>query len=140
MKPPYKFISLEIKNMYTKIPIRETLKILEDNLKENKKMNNREIDELINLTKTLLKQNYFTFDKKFFFQESGLAMGSPISGLLADIYFNHFENSYIFNNNPFQKNIIFYKRYVDDIFIIFNGSTRQAELLKNHINTINEDI
>ena len=38
---------------------------------------------------------YFTFDNDFFIQNDGLAMGSPLSGLLADIYLNYFENANI---------------------------------------------
>ena len=68
-------------------------------------------------------------------------MGSPLSGLLADIYLNNYENKFIFNNNNILlKNIIFYGKYVDDIYIIFNGSTRQIDNLLTYMNSQNNKI
>ena len=60
----------------------------------------------------------------------------PLSGLLADIYLDFYENNYILNNNIFANNIIFYGRYVDDTFLIFNGTLCQISNLKNHMNTV----
>ena len=73
----------------------------------------------------MLKQNYFTFDGKFFEQGEGFAMGSPLSGLLADIYLNFYENNYLLSNcNSYHDKIISYTRYVDDTFMVFNGTCR----------------
>ena len=58
----------------------------------------------------------------------GLAMGYPLSCILAEMYLNYFENKYLLsNNNTHHKNIIAYHRYVDDTFCVFNGSLRQLE-------------
>ena len=46
-------------------------------------------------------------------------MGSPISGLVAEIFLQIYEHvivKYMLEN----KNIVFYNRYVDDILIIFD--------------------
>ena len=68
-------------------------------------------------------------------------MGSPLSWLLADIFLNNFENKYIFNKyNRYQNRIILYKCYIDDIFLTFNGSTRQLEILQKFINNIHNKI
>ena len=62
-------------------------------------MNTQTINELINLLEVVLKQNYFTFNGSFYIQDDGIAMGSPLSGLLADIYLNYYENTHLLNNN-----------------------------------------
>ena len=68
-------------------------------------------------------------------------MGSPLSGLLSDIYINNFENKFIFTNqNKFLKNIVHYSRYVDDTFLIFNGTNRQINNFLNYINSIHKNI
>ena len=68
-------------------------------------------------------------------------MGSPLSGILADIYMNDFENKFLFNiKNPFLKNIIAYNRYVDDTAVIFNGTTRQIDSLVTYISKCNKNI
>ena len=137
-------ISLDIVNLYTNIPLEETLTILKENLIKNIKTNNLSkpyINELIQLLRTVLSQNYFTFNNEFFIQQEGLATGSPLSGLLAEIYLNHFEQNYIFsNNNKFSNSVKFYNRYVDDTFILIQGSNRQIENFKNYLNGINKNI
>ena len=114
----------------------ESIEILKNNLIDTKKLGIKEINELIHLLKIILKQNYFKFNNKIYSQNKGLAMGSPLSGIVADIFLNNFENKYIFNNinNKFTRNIIYYTRYIDDILVIFNGTTRQINQLLNNLN------
>lgn len=139
--PNYKIASFDIVNLYTNIPINDTLIILKQNLESTGKLNGIQILELMNLLDTFLRQNYFTFDDKYYIQEEGLAMGSPLSGLLSDIYLNHYENTYLFShNNKFNSQILFYRRYVDDTFMIFNGTIRQIENLRIYMNSINKNI
>ena len=64
--PNYKLVSLDIVNLYTNIPINDTLNILRDNLMKCNKLNTQAIDELINLLKVILNQNYFEFDNRFY--------------------------------------------------------------------------
>ena len=71
----------------------------------------------MDLLDLLLNQNYFTHNKEFYSQLDGFAMGSPLSGLLADVYLNYFENSFIFSNNRFESNPVFYGSYVDNTFM-----------------------
>ena len=67
-------------------------------------------------------------------------MGSPLSGILADLYLNHLENTKILKDNYFANKIIHYSRYVDDTFNIFNGNARQIELFKNYLNKIHNKL
>ena len=52
------------------------------------------INKLIYILDIILKQNYFAFNGNFFIQKDGLAMGSPLSAILSEIYLNHYENTY----------------------------------------------
>jgi hypothetical protein len=139
--PQYKIASFDIENLYTNVPVTDTIDILKENLIRKATMNTQEINELIILVQKILKQNYFTFNGQFYSQSKGLAMGSPLSGILAELYLNHFENKYLLsNNNIHHKNIIAYHRYVDDTFCVFNGSLRQLENMKKYMNSINNQI
>ena len=60
----------------------------------------------MHLLKIILKQNYFEFNEKYYLQHDGLAMGSPLSGLLADLYINYFENKYLLSELNKQHNKI----------------------------------
>ena len=99
-----------------------------------------QIKELLSLLEIILKQNYLYFNNNFYIQNKGLGMGCPLSGLLAEIYMNNFENTHIIKNNPFSDKIISYSRFIDDTFIIFNGTARQIINFKNSINKVNPSI
>ena len=140
IEPSYKLASFDIINLYTNIPVAETLRILKINLINTNKLDIESINELMDVLELILDQNYFTHNNQFFSQQEGLAMGSPLSGLLADIYLNNFENSFILTNNEHSDNIMFYGRYVDDTFLIYKGTQRQIDRLHNYVNNINDNI
>ena len=56
----YKRQSFDIVNLYTNVPISETLEIAKSLLLSKSTLNHETVDELINLTKVILEQNYFT--------------------------------------------------------------------------------
>lgn len=65
-------------------------------------------------------------------------MGNPLSGTLAHIFISNKEHIHIINSiNKHQTNIIYWNRYVDDILMLFNGTSRQLNHLHKYINNIN---
>jgi hypothetical protein len=53
-------------------------------------------------------------------------MGSPISGLIAEIFLQHYEN-HIIKSILDSNEINFYNRYVDDIIIIFDSTNTNVD-------------
>ena len=136
----HKMSSLDITNMYANIPVDDTISILERNLKTSKIYSAEVVDDILKLLKVVLKQNYFTFNGKYYLQTEGLAMGSPLSGLLADVFMNHFERKYIMSNPAYKNKILAYYRYVDDTFMLFDGTTRQIESMVSSLNKTHPNI
>jgi hypothetical protein len=129
--------SFDIVNLYTNVPVKETLEIIENHLKNNSILTAETRNELMNLLKITLSQNYFIFNNEYYSQPDGLTMGSPLSGILSEIYLNHIENKYILaDKNPWQNKILSYSRYVDDTIVLFDGNNRQLQLLNNYLNSI----
>jgi len=126
--------SFDITNLYTIVPINETIQLLHNMLIENNTPSTH-IQEIITLTKLITSQNYFTHNHKFYKQPEGLPMGSPISGILAEIFIHNIEKTKILtpHNKHFQK-IIYWHRYVDDIIILYHGTARQIHQLHTLIN------
>lgn len=87
-----------------------------------------------------LKQNFFNFDNNTYQQADGLAMGSPLSPLLADIYMDDFESKFIMNNNNFSNNIIYYYRYVDDILVLWNNDQDNLNSFVDYLNSCHTKI
>jgi hypothetical protein len=118
MKPEYKLLTLDIKDLYVNIPINETIHITTKLLHENG-INTQDTKDLINILRTTLHQNYFQYNNTFYKPETGIAMGSPLPGIIAEIFLQNLEQQilkHVLDNNS----IIFYNRYVDDIFIVYN--------------------
>ena len=77
-----------------------------------------------------LHNTYFSFQNKFYEQVEGVAMGSPISPIMANLYMEYFEGRAIRSaaNPPW----VWY-RFVDDTWVIQQQSSKQEFL--DHINS-----
>src|ERR1700678_399265 len=67
-------------------------------------------------------------------------MGSPLSAILSEVYMQNYESINILNHSVYKQHIKAYFRYVDDTFILFKGTDRQAELMVNNLNRVNKNI
>jgi hypothetical protein len=133
-----RLVSFDITNMYTNVPTDELAGIIKSLCMSNM-IDNKLSDELVAISNTILKQNYFQFADLFYLQEKGLAMGSPASSVLSEIYLQYIESSYI-TNILLQNLIIGYFHYVDDILIIYNNTITNIKevfnLFNNNIYTL----
>ena len=82
------------------------------------------------LLSAIMEQNYFQYNKQCYKSQNGIAMGSPISGYLAEIYIQGIEETNI-KHWLESKEIIYYKRYVDDIFILYNQNNSIEQQISN---------
>lgn len=135
-----RFASLDIKNLYTNIPIAETINIIRQNFAHHKLLNYDEISEIIELLETTLDFNYFSFNNQIFLQKDGLAMGNSLAGTIADIFVNHIEILFFRNNPHIYEKIIYYKRYVDDTLLLFDGSEEELNDLNDALNHMHPNL
>jgi hypothetical protein len=66
-------------------------------------------------------------------------MGSPISGLIAEIFLQHNENKHI-KQILDTKHTAFYTRYVDDILVIYDSTRLSPQDIHTYINGIHQNI
>jgi hypothetical protein len=90
-------------------------------------------------SKITIEQNYFQYNNLFFRPENGIAMGSLISGTLAEIYLQLTEELHIKHWIENQE-IVYYKRYVDDILIIYDQYRTKETTITSCMNNINEQL
>jgi hypothetical protein len=109
----HKMMTLDISNLYTNIPVKEVIQIIEKELGNNSNLNSSVKTEIIRLIKTTTEQNYFMFNDNFWKQETGTPMGSPISSIIAEIVLQNLENEFYPSFKRY--NIPYVTRYVDDI-------------------------
>ena len=108
-------IMYDIKELFINIPVEETIAITKSILTKNS--DTQLMKQIITLMRSVLSQNYFTFQNKIYQTTKGVVMGLPISSTIAEILLQHLEDAHI-KQLLDNRNIIFYTQYVDVILII----------------------
>ncbi|XP_046737556.1 uncharacterized protein LOC124406248 [Diprion similis] len=128
-------ISLDIISLFTNVPTKLVMSIITKKWPEIKKYTNINKKEFIEATKLILDSCYFIHNNQFFKQIFGVAMGSPMNPVVANLVLEHLENK-IINNFPFK--LPFYYRYVDDIITAVRQD--QITTLLNKFNSFHPKI
>ncbi|CAJ0940725.1 unnamed protein product [Ranitomeya imitator] len=114
-------VTLDVNSLYTNIDNEMGIQAVEDFLKENTQFH----DDLRLFCRTLLTfiltKNFFLFEDEFFIQRNGTAMGSNVAPPYANIYMAEFESRFVYVHPLFQQYCRLWKRYIDDIFLIWCG-------------------
>ena len=82
------------------------------------------------------KRSHFVFDGQYYDQIDGVAMGSPLGPVLANIFMCDFEEKWVMNNGA-RPTIWF--RYVDDTFTLFNNKDTAVQFL-SYLNSRHKNI
>jgi hypothetical protein len=99
-------VSFDVISLFTKVPLDETTQILSQHLDE----------KLANLIRYTLTTTYFVYDGTTYEQTDGLALGSPLAPVTANIHTEFFEHQAL--NTAKKKPSIWY-RYMDDTFVVW---------------------
>jgi len=116
----------DVTAMYTNIPPLKAISICQSILrKHNIDLEGCTLEMIVKLLEFTLLNNYFCYEDCHWKQISGLAMGTACAPIVANLFCAFFEQV-LLRRDP---NIIFYRRYIDDIFLLYRGS--EAELGKS---------
>jgi hypothetical protein len=102
LTPSTLFVTFDITNLYTMLPQEESLAILAEFLREHhcETVNRISIETIIELARLVLQANAFVYDKKFYRQIVGGAMGSAFTLTLANIFMWKWEKQAILSKLP----------------------------------------
>lgn len=121
----YILISLDVTSLYTNIPINLVEHIVHEQWQNLKNFTTLPEQEFQKALKFTLTTNFFQFKDKFYKQLDGVAMGSPISSVIAQLVMEHVEKQII---AKLDTDILFYKRYVDDCLLAIPRDSEQQVL------------
>ena len=111
--------SLDVENLFTNIPVNETIDIIINNIYNNSSLPPLEINPNIHRKLILTCTTEVPFHDhlgNIYVQMDGVTMGSVLKPIFSNFYVSDHENK-IFNNI---KKPPIYLRYVDDILILAN--------------------
>ena len=108
-------VSFDVKNLFTNIPIKETIDIICANVttQTNFPYSSSELRSLLNIA----NESIFNFDGKTYRQIDGISMGNPLAPILADYFMGHLEDKLFKQKHNFLP--VKYYRYVDDTVCFF---------------------
>jgi len=136
--PHYSLASLDITNLYSDIPVKETKTILSDILKHELATPQTQ-QEILKWYDVITRKNYFTHNKDIVFQYNGLAMGAPSSGLIAEIFLQRIEHKHL-PHLTHKHGIINYCRYVNDILLIFDSTHTNIQMILDDFNALHQKL
>ena len=131
-------VSMDVTSLYTNIPQEEGINIVCDTY-ESYHLNKPPIPTLYlrDMLKLILKENSFHFNGKNYLQTHGTAMGTKMAVSFANIFMAAVETE-IINRSHFKP--LIWKRYIDDIFSLWNINEEEiysfTELANNYHPTI----
>jgi len=134
-------VTLDVVGLYTNIPSDEGIAKFRAALdtRENQSVST---EFLITLLTLILKCNVFEFDGSLYIQEWGTAMGTHVAPPYANIFMGGLEEFLASDGAKYLKHIFagFYKRFIDDIFLLWQGSREQLDEFISYMNSIHPTI
>ena len=131
-------LSFDVVSLFTKIPVHIAKSVIFDRLKCDSELKFRcklNVNEIMNALDLCLNNTYLCFRKKFYRQIFGVAMGSPISVIVANLVMESIENKML---KDFASPPRIWLRYIDDTFVVLK-KTEVVSFYK-FINNIEESI
>ncbi|KAI0996837.1 hypothetical protein K3495_g11347 [Podosphaera aphanis] len=122
----YLFITGDVTAMYTNISPRNAINAI-CNILEAQNCESNTLYKIKLLIMIVLKHNFFQCDSTFYKQLSGLAMGTSCAPTIANLYAAYYEEDFIPKLED--KGIIYYGRYIDDIFIMVNNTPEAIDFV-----------
>jgi len=124
--------------MYSNIPVSENKQILESMLAPG--LTDRKVSsEILYCYETIKKQNYFTHGDQIITQTDGLAMGAPSSGIISEIFLQHFEHSHL-PCLAHKHKLVKYFRYVNDVLLIFDTQHTDIHTILSDFNSFHPNL
>ena len=131
--------SLDVELLFTNIPVDETIKNTVDDLfSSNMYQGKLSKSELYYLLKLATSESSFIFDNILYKQIDGVAMGSPLGPSLANAFLCHYEKLWL-DSCPLEFKPVVYRRYVDDIFVLFKSKDHLL-LFAKYMNTRHKNL
>ena len=135
-------VTIDVVGLYSNIPQDEAELAVQQALRTRSDSEREKVptEFLIDLLHLVLKLNIFTFDGDLFRQLWGIAMGTRCAPTVANLFMGLLEAKIL--DSPFVDKIYkkFWRRFIDDILLIWIGSEAELKEFLDFINTLHPTI
>ena len=131
-------VSYDVKSLFTSIPVKESIEVCEERLRQDSTLADRtsmDVETIISLLRFCLTSTSFQYGGKHFKQVDGVAMGSPVSSVIADIFMENQEMKAFQGYGTVPR---VWKRFVDDVLAVVRKA--EVERFLDHLNNTHPNI
>ena len=122
--------SLDVKSLFTNMPLEETTGVCSDSLFSNDtKVNNINRIDFEKLLTAALQNNFFNFEGQIYKQIDEVTTGSHLGPTLGNAFFCFHEQIWL-NDVLMNLNLHTTKKHVDDIFVFFCSPNHLKKIQK----------
>ena len=110
-----RLVSYDVKSLFTSIPVDEAIEICERKLRDDEELVDRTgmgVDTIVQLLRFCLKSTAFQYKGTHYKQLDGVAMGSLVSPVIADIFMENLEDIALKTGGVEPR---VWRRFVDDV-------------------------
>ena len=122
--------SFDVESLFTNVPLKETTDIITSELEEGNfntfGLNKLQLSKLLTITTS---ESIFTFNDKLYAQVDGVSMGSCLGPTYANAFLCYHKQRWL-NDCPLTFKPLYYRRYVDDTFLLFRHRTHIHQFLE----------
>ena len=126
-------VTMDVSSLYTNIPndlgIEACREQLEINQAGSQFPTNKSIIDLLDM---VLSKNNFNFNGLNFLQVGGTAMGTRLAPSYANLFMDYFERHHVYT---YHTQPLLWKRYIDDIFMLWNQGIAELQNFIEHLNS-----
>ncbi|CAJ0965918.1 unnamed protein product [Ranitomeya imitator] len=121
LSPDSLLVTCDVESLYSNIchedGITATLFFL-DQLGHSDRMHDSLVVDLLEF---VMKHNFSLFDRSFYLQTSGVAMGARCAPAVANLFLGWWEATMVYPLEEFKRHVRYWSRYIDDLFFVWSG-------------------
>ncbi|KAM4050613.1 uncharacterized protein ACNLHF_017504 isoform 1-T1 [Anomaloglossus baeobatrachus] len=91
---------------------------------------------LLDLCSFALNHNYFLFDRQYYRQTSGVAMGARFAPSYANLFLGWWEATVVYRSEFFERFVTHWRRFIDDVIFIWSGP---EEVCHDFLRSLNDN-
>ena len=111
--------SLDVDSLFANVPLDETIEICVNELfKSSHRVSSLSKPQVLEILSLTTKESVILFDQKYYNQNDGVAIGSPLRPTLINVFLCYHQTM-LLKSCPKSFKPMYYKRFLDDIFVLF---------------------